>query len=150
MTDAAAQPQRHAERRTTMVIGMDGSETSMRAAAYAIGLAARQPARLIFLHVTNTASASMAPQVLPDLLATGAQMNADLHATLVGSIDSAETQWELRHTVGNPFHELMQLAADEAADLVVVGASTHRGHRLVGSLAVHLVKSARWPVTVVP
>jgi nucleotide-binding universal stress UspA family protein len=32
----------------------------------------------------------------------------------------------------------------------VVGASTHAGHRLVGSLAVRLVKAARWPVTVVP
>jgi nucleotide-binding universal stress UspA family protein len=36
------------------------------------------------------------------------------------------------------------------ADAVVVGASAHAGHRLVGSLAVRLVKAARWPVTVVP
>jgi nucleotide-binding universal stress UspA family protein len=35
-------------------------------------------------------------------------------------------------------------------DAVVVGASTHAGHRLVGSLALHLVRVARWPVTVVP
>jgi nucleotide-binding universal stress UspA family protein len=41
--------------------------------------------------------------------------------------------------------------ADEVrADAVVVGASTKAGHRLVGSLAVRLVKAGRWPVTVVP
>jgi nucleotide-binding universal stress UspA family protein len=41
--------------------------------------------------------------------------------------------------------------ADEVhADAVIVGASTKAGHRLVGSLAVRLVKAGRWPVTVVP
>ena len=150
MTGATAPTQRRDDRRTTVVIGVDGSETSMRAAAYAIGLAARQPARLIFLHVTNTAAASMAPQVLPELLTTGTQMTADLQATLASSIESTDTPWELRHTVGNPFHELTHLASEVAADLLVVGASTHLGHKLAGSLAVHLVKSKRWPVTVVP
>jgi nucleotide-binding universal stress UspA family protein len=150
MTGATAATQRRGDRRTTVVIGVDGSETSLRAAAYAIGLAARQPARLIFLHVTNTASASMAPQVLPELLATGSQVAADLQATLAGVIESTDTQWELRHAVGNPFHKLTHLASEVAADLVVVGASTHLGHKLAGSLAVHLVKTARWPVTVVP
>ena len=32
----------------------------------------------------------------------------------------------------------------------MVGASAQAGHRLVGSLAVRLVKAGRWPVTVVP
>ncbi|CAM5274783.1 universal stress protein A [Streptomyces purpurascens] len=36
------------------------------------------------------------------------------------------------------------------ADAVVVGASEQAGHRIVGSVAVRLVKAGRWPVTVVP
>jgi nucleotide-binding universal stress UspA family protein len=150
MTNLTREARPRDDRRTTVVIGIDGSETSMRAAAYAIGLAARQPAHLVFLHVTNTASASMAPQVLPEMLTTGTDAAATLRATLETAIDNPDTVWELRHTVGNPFHELTRLADEVAADLVVVGASTQLGHRLVGSLAVHLVKCRRWPVTVVP
>lgn len=42
-------------------------------------------------------------------------------------------------------------AAEElTADAVVVGASEQAGHRIIGSVAVRLVKAGRWPVTVVP
>ena len=51
---------------------------------------------------------------------------------------------------GDPFHELRRVADEVRADAVVVGASTKAGHRLVGSLAVRLVRAGRWPVTVVP
>jgi nucleotide-binding universal stress UspA family protein len=51
---------------------------------------------------------------------------------------------------GDPFTELRRAADEIRADAVVVGASAHAGHRLAGSLAVRLVKAARWPVTVVP
>jgi len=53
-------------------------------------------------------------------------------------------------TRGDPFSELARIAEEIRADAVVVGASAHVGHRFVGSLAVRLVKAARWPVTVVP
>ena len=53
-------------------------------------------------------------------------------------------------TEGDPFTELRRIADEIRADAVVVGASAHAGHRLVGSLAVRLVRAARWPVTVVP
>ena len=42
------------------------------------------------------------------------------------------------------------MAEGIGTDAVVVGASARAGHRLIGSLAVRLVKAARWPVTVVP
>jgi nucleotide-binding universal stress UspA family protein len=42
------------------------------------------------------------------------------------------------------------MAQEVRADAVVVGASERAGHRFVGSLAGRLVKTARWPVTVVP
>jgi nucleotide-binding universal stress UspA family protein len=51
---------------------------------------------------------------------------------------------------GDPFTELRRIADETRADAVVVGASAHAGHRLVGSLAVRLVRAGRWPVTVVP
>ena len=53
-------------------------------------------------------------------------------------------------TRGDPYTELRRVADEVRADAVIVGASTKAGHRLVGSLAVRLVKAGRWPVTVVP
>src|SRR5262249_59910793 len=47
---------------------------------------------------------------------------------------------------GDPFTELRRIADETRADAVVVGASAHAGHRLVGSLAVRLVRAGRWPV----
>jgi nucleotide-binding universal stress UspA family protein len=42
------------------------------------------------------------------------------------------------------------VAKQVRAEVIVVGASESAGHRLVGSLAVRLVRAGRWPVTVVP
>jgi nucleotide-binding universal stress UspA family protein len=51
---------------------------------------------------------------------------------------------------GDPFTGLAQAADELKADAVVVGSSEKAGHRLIGSVAVRLVKAGRWPVTVVP
>lgn len=45
---------------------------------------------------------------------------------------------------------LVLVAVDGAVTSMRAGASSRAGQRFVGSLAVHLVKAARWPVTVVP
>ena len=50
----------------------------------------------------------------------------------------------------DPLAELAKIATQMHADLVVVGASEHLGHRIVGSLASRLVRAGKWPVTVVP
>ncbi|MGB6580796.1 MAG: universal stress protein, partial [Streptosporangiaceae bacterium] len=57
---------------------------------------------------------------------------------------------EFRSVRGDPLAELTKIAAQTHADLVVVGASEHLGHRIVGSLAGRLIRAGKWPVTVVP
>jgi nucleotide-binding universal stress UspA family protein len=51
---------------------------------------------------------------------------------------------------GDPARELLAVAEHLCADALVVGASAHAGHRLIGSLASRLVRSRRIPITVVP
>ena len=51
---------------------------------------------------------------------------------------------------GDAFHEIARVAQETRADAIVVGASLKAGHRLLGSLAVRLVRAGKWPVTVVP
>jgi nucleotide-binding universal stress UspA family protein len=59
-----------------------------------------------------------------------------------------EVTFTLAH--GDPYHEITRVAKETRADAVVIGASLKAGHRLMGSLAVRLVRAGKWPVTVVP
>jgi nucleotide-binding universal stress UspA family protein len=134
-----------------ILVGVDGSPTSLRAAAYAAGLARRQDARLVVAYVpTSPALAGLAPATAGYLDESHAEMAEALGeqiaegARYVGI--SADYHWRR----GDPFTELTRIAEEVRADAVVVGASARTGHRLVGSLAVRLVRAGRWPVTVVP
>ena len=51
---------------------------------------------------------------------------------------------------GDAYREIKRIADETRADAIVVGASAKAGHKLVGSLAVRLVRAGKWPVTVVP
>jgi nucleotide-binding universal stress UspA family protein len=134
-----------------ILVGIDGSETSMRAGAYAAGLARRQGARLIAVYVIPTAvlAAQMAATAgammqVQDEIARDLRKAVQDGAALTG----IEAQFVLRK--GNPYKELVAVAAELRVDAVVVGASTQSGHRFVGSLAGRLVRDAAWPITVVP
>jgi len=134
-----------------ILVGIDGSESSMRAGAYAAGLARRQGSRLIALYVAPTmamagqlAATAAAMMQTQREIATGLQRQVTDGARLVG----IQAEFVLRH--GNPYRELLKVAAEFRVDAVVVGASTKSGRRFIGSLAGRLVRDARWPVTVVP
>ncbi len=138
-----------------ILVGIDGSVTSMRAGAYAGGLARRQGARLVCVYVERIS-------VMYGATAGGG-------AGAIAAQDQAlqETAADLRREAedgarrlgialtfvtarGDPYIEIKRVADEVRADAVIVGASAKAGHRWVGSLAVRLVKAGRWPVTVVP
>ncbi|MEU9734554.1 universal stress protein [Streptomyces sp. NPDC048002] len=135
-----------------IVVGVDGSDSSMRAAAYAGGLARRQNALLAVVYVQPVIPAGAA------LGAPVAEVTDEIAETLVAEIRDAtervkgifDVRWEFHTFRGDPYNGLVQAADDLKADAVVVGASEQAGHRIVGSVAVRLVKAGRWPVTVVP
>jgi nucleotide-binding universal stress UspA family protein len=134
-----------------ILVGVDGSDTSLRAGAYAAGLARRQHARLVCLYVQPFsavsgigAGAAISMQEAYDEVAAELQQTAEAQGARLG----LDIEFVVRE--GNPYTEIVRLADEVQADAVIVGASTKAGHRFVGSLAVHLVRAARWPVTVVP
>jgi nucleotide-binding universal stress UspA family protein len=133
----------------TILAGIDGSETSMRAGAYAAGLARRQGSHLILVFV-HVMSAAFTPEGIVAGRAAQESVLAELRAQIAehsGRLGLSPTLYERD---GNPYTEITRLADELRVDAVVVGASMRAGHRLVGSLATHLVRDARWPVTVVP
>jgi nucleotide-binding universal stress UspA family protein len=136
---------------SAILVGVDGTETSLRAASYAAGLARRQGARLIALFV-HTMSGLVA--TVPAAVGATMQMNeaivADLRSEIGKNGPRLGIDITLVEATGNPYVEIVRVADEMRVDAVVIGASTQAGHRLVGSLALRLVRDARWPVTVVP
>lgn len=159
VTEQHEQHERHAHRfeRGTdgpkvIVAGVDGSDSSMRAAAYAAGLARRQGALLALVYVQPVMAAGAA------LGAPVAETTDEIAEDLVQYIRESterlkgifEVRWEFHTFPGDPYNGLVKAADELQADAVVVGASEQAGHRIIGSVAIRLVKAGRWPVTVVP
>ncbi|MFE5295719.1 universal stress protein [Streptomyces sp. NPDC056632] len=135
-----------------IVAGVDGSASSLRAAAYAAGLARRQNALLALVYVQPVMAAGVS------LGAPVAGTTEEIAEGLVAEIREAaervkeifRVRWEFHTFRGDAYAGLVSAADELKADAVVVGASESAGHRFVGSVAVRLVKAGRWPVTVVP
>ncbi|MFD9130280.1 universal stress protein [Kitasatospora sp. NPDC059571] len=135
-----------------IVAGADGSEASWRAVAYAAGLARRQNALLAVVYVQPVLSAAAALGV-PVSAATGAvadELVNEIRASVERLRGVYQVRWQFLTFPGDPYTGLVRAADDLTADAVVVGASEQAGHRIIGSVAVRLVKAGRWPVTVVP
>lgn len=133
-----------------ILVGVDGSDTSMRAAAYAAGLVRRQNAKLVVLYVRTVGIAATNPDAYLGIREVHEQTSLDLRTEAEVGAERLGIEVTFVEREGNPFKMMVKLADELRADALVVGASTQAGHRLIGSLAVHLVKLARWPVTVVP
>jgi nucleotide-binding universal stress UspA family protein len=134
---------------TTLVVGVDGSDTATRALYYTLGLARRQRCGVIAVYAITTpagydgamgaapyqASLELAKELKPKIQA----LAADYHvATKFVSVP------------GDPLTVLIKIAEAHHADGIVIGASKAIGHKLFGSTAVRAVRRCRCPVTVVP
>jgi nucleotide-binding universal stress UspA family protein len=137
-----------------ILVGVDGSTTSLRAAAYAAGLARRQGAKVTAVYAQPVASMGAATPGGAGLTAARrealSEIAADLRQRFAEGARDLGITITFRAVEGDPYTELRRIADEVRADAVVVGASAQAGHRLVGSLAVRLVRAGRWPVTVVP
>lgn len=136
---------------TRILVGVDGSATSMRAGAYAAGLARRQGSHLIVAYVSPTGgmAAGMAATA-GALLQAHDQIATEIETQIAEAAHRIGVPVSFLRRRGNPYSELVRVADTLRVDAIVIGASMQAGHRLVGSLAARLVRDAKWPVTVVP
>jgi nucleotide-binding universal stress UspA family protein len=136
---------------TRILVGIDGSPSSLRAGAYAAGLARRQGARLIALYVIPTAAVSaQVAAAAAAMIQTHDEIATELRRAVREGAEHVGIKAEFMVRRGNPYKELVTVASELRVDAIVVGASMQSGHRLVGSLAGRLVRDAGWPITVVP
>lgn len=139
---------------SAILIGVDDSVTASRAAWYAAGLARRQGARVVAVYVAPLAGMALASSTGPAVLAAENEAYDEIAKDLAERARQIAGELGISVTFiaahGDAYHEIVRVAKEVRADAIVVGASLKAGHRLMGSLAVRLVRAGKWPVTVVP
>jgi nucleotide-binding universal stress UspA family protein len=139
---------------SAILVGVDDSVTALRAAAYTAGLARRQRARVVVVYVAPVTSMALASPAGPGVLMAETEAHDEIAKELADRADRMASELGISVTFimahGDPYHEITRIAVETRADAIVVGASLKAGHRLMGSLAVRLVRAGKWPVTVVP
>jgi nucleotide-binding universal stress UspA family protein len=140
-------PRRH--HRSCIVVGVDGSAASLRARAYATGLARRQNAELVAVYVHPTWTSTMMPEAAalafpaPDELAR--ELRNDAHVAAL----HFQHPIEFRVRTGDTATQLLQVAYELRANATVIGARRRR-RWLPRPLAVRLLHSQQCPVILVP
>jgi nucleotide-binding universal stress UspA family protein len=142
-----------------VVIGLDGSDTSWDAFSWGCGEARRTAGRAVAVFVSSMSEASMAAMVSAatgiavcdyeegDRAAAGQARR--LEAEVLRRTADAGPAVTFVHAHGDPARELLRVADDVRADVIVVGRSTKARHRLAGSLGHYLITKRNAPIVVV-
>jgi nucleotide-binding universal stress UspA family protein len=140
----------------TIVVGVDGSDGSHRAADAAAEMARHWSARLLIVTVVRTpegwwgiGGAPPSPEALSAALAEGQQAVLN---DIVGRLDLEGVEYETVEELGDPVGRILAVCESRAADLLVIG---RRGAGLaerviLGSVADRLCHLSACPVLVVP
>ena len=134
-----------------VLVGVDGSTASLRAAMYATGLARRERCRLVVAHVLSPGPFEWAVIGGGGVLA---DLRADLSRTVEADVRALTEDFPgplaFVSRVGRPTDTLSGIADEVRADVVVVGVSRGWRRWFGVSVAAGLVRVGRWPVVVVP
>jgi nucleotide-binding universal stress UspA family protein len=129
----------------SVVVGIDGSEPSLHALSFSIGLAVREQARLSACFVSH--------QVVPfgvGILPMDYEDYAKQLEQLVNEeFERADVGGSFFYREGDVALELKRLADECAADLIVVGRSRHPLIH-IGSVPKRLLDDSRHAVLIVP
>lgn len=132
----------------TVVVGIDGSQASERALDYAFRQAARDGGQVIAVHVFSRAGAFDSFGVVSTMCE--ADLTTELRPRVVELAHRHCVPALFVTEIGDVSGTLIRVAQEHLADSIVLGASTHPVHRLVGSAPVGVVRRCPCPVVVVP
>lgn len=127
----------------------DFSERSAYALHLACALARDYGARLVALHVANTPTTIYGEGILrPDPESFFREAKEQLHAL---HVPDDNVRLERRFAEGDPVSEILNVAREIDADLIVMGTHGRTGlsRLLMGSVAEHVVRKASCPVLTV-
>jgi nucleotide-binding universal stress UspA family protein len=156
----APQPQPHYPFRV-IVVPTDFSTCSEAALTLALDMAAANGARLVLVHVIDVGAslaldAAMSSAALG--FATAVGVDQQLRENAATALEAAKARVlsaglpvETRACEGTPEEEIIAIASEVSADLIVMGTQGRSGleHLLVGSVAEKVVRGAPMPVLTV-
>lgn len=138
-----------------ILLPLDGSASSLKAADYALALARQQGCGIVALHVVDEQVAEEMARfadrpleaILEQMRRSGIGYLEALQRRCGGTGRVVRT--EVR--VGNPHQVILEVAASEGADLIVMGKVGRRGPRrvLIGSVTERVIEQSSRPVLVV-
>jgi len=140
----------------TVVVGIDGSERSLRAAAAAADVARCHGAKLIIVTVVRPPEGWWgivgSPPPADALASSMSKAQRGILDVALDELDLEEIEWEATEEIGEPAAALADVCRDREADVLVVG---RRGAGIVerivmGSVADRLAHYSPCPVLIVP
>ena len=142
---------------TRIVIATDGSETAQAAMAWTANLAHALGAAVVAVHALDLNRyypvVMAAPTYVPiDFAELTAKAERDLTTVWVQPLRDAGVKFRTRVEEGRAAAVILDVAAAEAADLIVMGSRGHGGFTelLMGSVAHQVTHHATTPVVVIP
>lgn len=134
-----------------VVVGFDGSVSSERALAYAVGMAKRLGSGLVIVHVANRLPATVWAGCEPPVFVDVPDHRTEVLGLELACADHlSEVSWILVERGGDICHELEEVGREYAADAIVVGGTRGLIGRIFGSVAGRLARRATRPVVVIP
>ena len=135
-----------------MVVAVDSSPASLEGLRIAIDAARRAGARVTVVHVRHApASGAMVPALEWDAVQqTLDTLEAESRAATERAMSGTGVEWEFRTVAGSPGEEIVKVAREVGADMVVVGSSGHSSlhNLLLGSTSAYLASHSPTAVLV--
>jgi nucleotide-binding universal stress UspA family protein len=140
------------------VVGFDGSEPAKRALESAARLLHDRDGHLEVVYVAHVpATAAMTPMAMGEIESAFDDLELLLGHEVRNRLASTEPRWHFRRRDGAVAHELIAVGDElrrqngpQATIVLIVGGSSHKHHRLLGSVSSNLERVDRFPVVVVP
>ena len=135
----------------TILHGNDGSDHAFKALSYALDLARHNGSDL---HMVCVEEIYYAPEFIEEIREQTGTASRRFHTVIQrANAMAAERGLKIKTHVlaGHPVRDIVQLAAEIRADLLVIGATGHSAlyERLIGSRADRILQLAPCPVLVV-
>jgi len=134
-----------------IIVGVDGSEASKRALAWAATLATWTGGQIVAVHALGLLTRLSDDSVVPST-DRRAEVTAALEHEWCRPLADASVDYRCVVVDGDPVTSLLRAAHEQGGDLVVVGSRGTGGYAglALGSTSQQLVRVADCPVTVVP
>jgi nucleotide-binding universal stress UspA family protein len=134
-----------------IVVAADGSTASTQGLERVADLAPRVGAKVTVVYVRHLPATALASGVADASLVEALDdQESEVRQEVLRLLGGIGVSWELVVRTGSPGEEIVEVADESGADLVVVGSNRHSSlhNLLLGSTAAYLATHSRAPVLV--